>query len=346
MKVLVVDDEAIIRKGISTLLQEQCTDITQCLEAGNGKAALEYVEVQRPDLIITDIRMPVMDGLELSKTIHERYPHIAIVILTGYADFGYAQQALKFGVVDYLLKPVTKEKLNEIMLKMLLNTPDAWTTDVSLVRVMKETVTQLTRSVLAERQAEAEALLDQWKDFCLRRKLTLLELKQLMSHFYVAYSSELLFHMPSTVEEELKLKHTSTSADALFEDWKLFLQEQILTISEKRAPRNKRVVDSVISVIEENYHQEHLNIHYLAEISGVTTAYLSKMFREIMNQPITQYISEYRLERARRLLESNEEEKISAIAEQCGFNDYPYFSKVFKRSFGVSPLEYRDKNLS
>jgi len=346
MKIVVVDDEAIIRQGIITLLRQVHSDITSCLEAKNGKVALEVMEEVTPDLIVTDIRMPVMDGMELIQAVREKHPHIAIVILTGYADFAYAQQAIKFGVADYLLKPITKEKIEEMMLKIRLRIPDAWTSDFQLVRLMKDTITQLTRSMLAERMEEAVLLLMQWKQFCLERKLALAELQQLMSHFYVAYTAELMQHIPSIVEEELELPQAPGSAEALFENWQQFLQEQVRFIAEKRAPRNKRIVDLVIDEIKLNYPREDLNLPYLSECAGVSSAYLSKMFREIMHKPITQYISEYRLEQARAKLETAEEERINVIAEQCGFYDYPYFSKVFKRTFGISPLEYKEKRLS
>lgn len=346
MKVLVVDDEAIIRLGIISLLQQVHADMPACLEAKNGKVALDIMERELPDLIVTDIRMPVMDGMELIQAVRERQPHIAIVILTGYADFSYAQQALKFGVADYLLKPVTKEKIEEMYLKLRLKTPDGWASDFQLVRVMKDTVTQLTRSMLAERMEEAVQHITQWKLFCFQRKLTLLELQQLMSHFYVAYTAELMQHIPSVMEEELQLQQASSSAEELFDNWQQFLLEQVQLIAQKRAPRNKRVVDLVIAEIAVSFWREDLNLQYLSDCAGVSSAYLSKMFREIMNKPITQYISEYRLEQVRAKLESEEEERISVIAEHCGFYDYPYFSKVFKRSFGVSPLEYREKVLS
>lgn len=346
MKVLIVDDEIIIQKGIVALLQEISAADTQVLTARNGKMALECAAMEKPDLIITDIRMPVMDGLELARHLHERYPHVAVVILTGYADFGYARQALKYGVVDYLLKPVTKENLQEVMLRIILQAPEKWSGDLDMVRVMKETVSGLVRSVLAEDRVKAERLLQQWKLYCSIRNWALLELKQIMSHFYLAFTSELLLHMPSVIEDEPELEQASSSSEQLFMNWHRYLLAHIERISDKRTPRNKRIVDFVLEEIAQKFGETELNLQKLAKSAGVTAPYLSKMFREVMNQPITQYICEYRLEQARQRLEFDDHEKISVIAEQCGFNDYPYFSKVFKRVFGISPLEYREKALS
>ncbi|MGO4371265.1 helix-turn-helix domain-containing protein [Paenibacillus sp. MCAF20] len=123
-----------------------------------------------------------------------------------------------------------------------------------------------------------------------------------------------------------------------------YVADVIARVSERRAPRNKRVVEEVMSQIDSRYGDAALNLQALADHSGVSSPYLSKIFREVMKKPITQYISEYRLEKARERLMGEDSAKINLIAEQCGFNDYPYFSKIFKKYFGVSPLEYKEKN--
>ena len=86
----------------------------------DGCAALEALKSEDIHLIITDIRMPVMDGLTLAKNVHERYPHILTIVLSGYADYEYAQEALRQGVFDYLLKPVSRENLENALSKASL----------------------------------------------------------------------------------------------------------------------------------------------------------------------------------------------------------------------------------
>lgn len=345
MKILVVDDEMIIGQGIITLLHELGIAQLETVTAKNGKIALEIVANNKPDVIITDIRMPVMDGLQLVKYVHEQYPHIAVIILTGYADFGYAQQALKYGVFDYLLKPITKDRIHEVLINFMLQTPKKWLGNWELVREMKETVQLLCRSILAEDRTRTEQIMNEWKQYCDEQQLVLLELKQIMSHFYVTFTAEIMIHLPM-LEQQLELEQVASSSEQLFANWHHYLMQHMAYITERRSPRNKRVVDDVIKEITRKYHEPCLNLQQLSETSGVSTAYLSKMFREVMHKPITQYICEFRLEQVRIRLEIEANEKISTIAEECGFNDYPYFSKVFKRTFGVSPLEYRDKLLS
>ena len=82
-------------------------------EAADGEMALPLIRKSRPDILITDIKMPFMDGLTLSKLVKKEIPNIKIVILSGYDDFNYAKQAINIGVEDYLLKPITKKALLE-----------------------------------------------------------------------------------------------------------------------------------------------------------------------------------------------------------------------------------------
>lgn len=87
-------------------------------KAFNGKDALEIIRHDRPDIVFTDIRMPIMDGLELARVISESYPEIAVVVLSGYDDFSYARTALIYRVRNYLLKPVKTEELSELLLSL------------------------------------------------------------------------------------------------------------------------------------------------------------------------------------------------------------------------------------
>lgn len=83
-------------------------------DAENGEDALEKIEALEPDLILTDIRMPYMDGLTLAERVRQKYPSMKIVIFSGYDDFEYAKQAIKLNVTEYILKPVNVEELTAI----------------------------------------------------------------------------------------------------------------------------------------------------------------------------------------------------------------------------------------
>jgi len=114
-KVLLVDDEEEVRKGIRDRIDWPGFGLEVVGEAENGREALEFFDETIPDIVITDINMPFMDGLELTEKIRAGFPNVKIIILTGFDDFKFAQTAIKFGVSDYILKPVLPADINKLL---------------------------------------------------------------------------------------------------------------------------------------------------------------------------------------------------------------------------------------
>jgi two-component system response regulator YesN len=117
-KVFFVEDEVVTREGIRDNVDWKASGFEFCGEAADGEMALPLLRTARPDVLITDIKMPFMDGLQLSKIVRERMPWVKIVILSGHDEFEYAQAAINLGVTDYLLKPVTVQKLQNVLQKL------------------------------------------------------------------------------------------------------------------------------------------------------------------------------------------------------------------------------------
>ena len=117
-KVFFVEDEIITREGIRDNVDWQASGFEFCGEASDGEMALPLLRAAQPDVLITDIKMPFMDGLQLSKIVRERMPRVKIIILSGHDEFEYAQKAISIGVTDYLLKPVTVHKLQTALQKL------------------------------------------------------------------------------------------------------------------------------------------------------------------------------------------------------------------------------------
>ncbi len=117
-RIIFIDDEYIVREGIKTRINwgENGFDLIGVFE--NGKEALQFLKNKRVDVIISDIYMPQMDGLELSRIVHREYPETIVIILTGYDEFEYAQQAIRYRVKEFLLKPITAEEMEGILKKV------------------------------------------------------------------------------------------------------------------------------------------------------------------------------------------------------------------------------------
>ena len=118
IKVFLAEDEMTIREGIKRRVKWEENGFLFSGEAEDGEKALSMIRKIRPDILITDIKMPFMDGLELCRLVKEEFPEMKILILSGYDDFSYAKQAIRLGVAEYLLKPVTSARLLQSLLEM------------------------------------------------------------------------------------------------------------------------------------------------------------------------------------------------------------------------------------
>ena len=111
IKVFIVEDESIVREGIRDMIPWEQYGFVFSGEASDGEVALPMVRRIRPDVLITDIKMPFMDGLSLSRLVNRELPDTRIIILSGYDDFEYAQQAIELHVDQYLLKPISRASM-------------------------------------------------------------------------------------------------------------------------------------------------------------------------------------------------------------------------------------------
>ena len=118
LKVFIVEDEVIIREGLKQKIPWEAEGFCFAGEASDGELAYPLIKKEKPDILITDIRMPFMNGLELARLVKKELPNIKILFLSGYDEFEYAKEAIRIGATDYLLKPITSEKLLEAVRKV------------------------------------------------------------------------------------------------------------------------------------------------------------------------------------------------------------------------------------
>lgn len=241
VNVYIADDEVWIILGLKKLLEKLDIDAYVVGTANNGLMAKEEIERFKPDVVFADIRMPGLSGLELLQEIPRVSPDSKVVIISGYAEFSYAQEAVQHHAFDYLLKPIKEEDLSRVMTSLL--------------------------SELDEGEASGE-----------------------------------------------------------MEDG-------------ERPPAYDRMIDNVISEIREHY-MEDISLTSLSAKYNISLGHLSKMIKESLSVNFSDYIASLRIQRAKELLR-DDRLSIQEIAEIVGYNDYFYFTKVFKRVEGISPSKYR-----
>lgn len=148
-KVFFVEDEIVIREGIRDSVDWAGCGFEYCGDAPDGEIALPLLQALKPDVLITDIRMPFMDGLQLSQIMRDRLPSTKIIILSGHDEFEYAQQAIKLGVFEYLLKPVSQQDLMGA-LRNVASALEQENQERQILQQLREQV-ELNRAALRER---------------------------------------------------------------------------------------------------------------------------------------------------------------------------------------------------
>lgn len=116
-KLILVDDEEEVRRGVLKKIEWNKYGFEIVGEAENGREALDIAEKVTPDVVVTDIKMPFMDGIRLTEELKERFPATKTIIFTGFDEFEYAHKAIKLNVVEYVLKPISSKEFIEVLIK-------------------------------------------------------------------------------------------------------------------------------------------------------------------------------------------------------------------------------------
>lgn len=275
---ILLDDEKIVLQGIQKLCQKEDFGFVIKGAYVDPLKALDALPDLRPHLVITDVRMPQMDGLEFARRVREILPESEIVILSGYRDFSYAQTAMQIGVSDYLLKPVKKADFAD-MLHRIYARLETKSGQASYYRVL---------------DGYARGLVDE------------AEVKQAVS----SMQSSGNIHHPGELAREGDKSPTRIVRDALY-------------------------------YIRRHYN-ENISLTDVAEHINVNKSYLCDVFKKEQKVTILQYMTNLRIEKAKELL-IHTDMKMYEISVEVGYNDYTYFSQIFKRSTGETLSEFRKK---
>lgn len=345
-KVLIVDDEHMIKKSLHKMITESEHGFTVVGEAEDGQEALELALQKSPDLIITDISMPIMDGLEFIRECRTRQLSCEIVILSGYGEFDYARQAIRFEVNDYLLKPIRPEQLDNVLrtirskldLKQkILSDRSDWlwycktlgSRLASLIWELDEKQIKTELSDVSCKFIEQSADMSLFKQLCLA--LITFVHKELERHAgrEMPGADFIRFHTVSDPLEALQLL-------------KACIMELIKDVQANRNHGTFHNIKHAVAYIEQYYMKEDLSLKSIADQLNMSLSYASQSFKEAMGVSFVHYLTGLRMEKAKKLLHDSNC-KTYEVAQEVGYNDYPHFTRTFKKYFGYSPREYRKR---
>ena len=345
MRVLLVADDHLALEGLTQMLRWERFhgELVGC--ATDGQEALRLVAEQRPQIVISDIKMPIMDGLELTRCLYEKYPGIRMILISGHGEFEYARQALQYQVVDYLLKPITRQKLT--VLENRLVEID------SRLRDQREDFGYLYDRAFRDRVLTA-----------LRRgDMTWLGEMLLSEQVHQALASDnhgalgvqllsLLFTYQEEIGKDLPQLEV-LKRDAIDEYWRrasvddrvTFLAAKYYDLMEYAENRKSEYAESIaaecLRMVDREFTDPGFNVSRLADSLNLSLPYVSTVFKQSTGKNLSAYLAAKRLERARELL-CDLSIPIREVCARSGYEDPKYFAKSFKKRMGMTPSEYRN----
>ncbi|NOU97221.1 response regulator [Paenibacillus sp. LMG 31456] len=333
MQILIVDDEPIISLGLVKMVQTYTPAFTGIRTAMNGQEALKLIDELTPDIVLTDIRMPKMDGLSLCQSIHEHYERVQTVVISGYNDFEYAQKCMDYGVKHYLLKPVTKSDIHEVLDKLTQKTVRGYVS----VALYVEWVDRMEQSIWSLQLDELERLTGQWRATVLSSSMTLVQTNELLQDCFALLIKR--FHTRRFSPCLAKTEVTANSVKEAMDIFEFRLKQLANDLLAIRNGNFKDPMEEARAYIDSRLSQE-ISLDQVALMVGLTPTYFSALFKKTTQVTFVHYRIHKRMEKAKELL-AIPHIRIVDVALEVGYEDYPHFTKTFKKIVGVSPSEYR-----
>ncbi|MFW6035491.1 MAG: response regulator transcription factor [Halothermotrichaceae bacterium] len=353
-KVMIVDDEPNIRNGLRYIIDWEEYNFTVTSIAKNGRGAIEKMESNYPDLIITDIKMPVLKGLGLIQYVRETLndQNMSFIVLSGYDDFNYAKKAIKYNVNNYMLKPIDEDELIDTLKKIdnKLSKDNIYNFFYNK-RVDKlndnfdqvKEIDLLIDAIINNKESKIEKIInDIFKYFdkiCLHPRLIKIHIDN-----YIIKLSNAISDMGGSIDDIIKnyrfFQTSIANLNVIQLQYSLigFSIECSGYISELK--QSCGVINKVKRYIKENY-TENLKLKNIAKRFYINPAYLGQLFKKETGLNFSQYLNEIRIKNAKKLLERTDLH-IYQIAEKVGYKNSDYFIIKFKEYEDYTPMEYKN----
>ncbi|MFD2671386.1 response regulator [Marinicrinis sediminis] len=341
-RVLIVDDEQMIHFSLKKLIEQSDLGFELVGEAEDGREALELIQQTAPDLVITDIYMPELDGLELIEQAKSAHPKVTFMILSGYNDFSFAQKAIRFGVSDFLLKPIDPQAFLDTLKRIhhkLTQDKERFSTLNEWLTAYHQMQKQLFEEMWSLKGAQASATLEAILHHLQQRQTEEVPLTHL-THDLLLWLENELRKKGISLEEQAGSPPSSHPIASTLTRTRIQVQQWMQILKEWRNLGSRMNMKRALDYMKTHYMREDLSLNEVAGYIGISPAYFSRSFREEWQVTFIKYLINLRMEKARELLEITDLSTCQ-VALEVGFSDYPHFSKTFKKLTGVTPSEYR-----
>lgn len=356
---MIVDDMEIIRKEIKKYsIWGEETGFIVVSEAKDGQDALNKLRNKKVDLVITDIKMPVVDGVELLKRIIHEKLSSCVVFLSEYGEFEYARQGIVYGAFDYIVKPIDEEKLKDLLQKaaQYINEKNYEKEKIEKLEVELEEKIEILYT-----HEDIKKIIKLFKDVDLKvieAASNLIETIGTAINYdaiKIAYTAKHIMSAIISALEEIYpwlckfvdvSEYTSTDftkASSFSDIRNTFLEiirELIMTIKKfEFGNETNSMIRNICKVVLDRTDTE-VSVRTIADQLFLNQSYLSTVYKEKTGITLVEYMIMVKMERAKVLLH-NSNIKNYEVADILGYKDAEYFSKVFKKYTGKTPSEYK-----
>jgi|LGOV01.1.fsa_nt_gb two-component system response regulator YesN len=350
--VLIIDDEEWTRGVIKAFGDWEKYGMNIIGEVENGQDAIDILEKTRCNVIITDMNMPGMNGIQLLKIINEMYDKLQVIVISGHDDFVYMKQAILSNVVDYILKPIKPEGLNNALEKCVKILKEKSVNeeidifkvvDASIISYSIEVKEEINRFFVYENLDGIKNALEKLKKYLMKNMSSNLSKEIVYNLFYGSVKEKLvksIREINDDIIDEIHVFKSMLTDDSSFAEFidQLYLLFSIINscVKIERKLVNKSTVEKVKDYIDKQYCNE-ISLNMLANLFAVSKSYLSTAFKSKYDCNVSHYIVKLKMEKAKELIKADENFSIKQISLYVGYKDISYFYRVFKKYYDISP---------
>lgn len=337
-----VDDEQFVLKSTANIISKAMPEIQIAFLAKNGLEAWELIQQTHTDVIITDVKMPVMDGIELCRLIYENNCDTEVILLSGYSEFDYVKKAMDYNARKYILKPLSKERVDEIVstLKEIaeqrelkhsgFNNIDVFVLYEKINALIKCGDFESIHQIINDDKNKKNI-----KNF-IEYLINVLTFIISANNLNISGRENMYEKLNSLPNEETKLEYVSKRYDEVISQF---------TAKENRdnAGTDGDKAAQIREYIDDNYSDPNIGRDFLADKFGISGRHLTRLFSVAYGMGVRDYIESVRLEKVKQLLKETQL-SVERIAKLTGYNSADYLRRLVKKRTGYSPFEYRTKD--
>ncbi len=341
-KVYIVEDEHLEREALKMILDKQADNVEVIGSASSGLVALEGIQETDPDIILMDINIPEMNGIEVLRQVKKMDVNKKVILITAFNEFDFAHQAIKAKVDNFLLKPIRPEQLIEAVNQAIASLK------ANAKNKFEEKMNEVIFAVVQKKYSDSRKALTEYLDLLYDHYgydliAIQYEIQHFMEELNMISKDSCNYDIISPLRSRNNNQHFVNTYQNRY-DLKVEIMKAIDRIFDHlmdNKDNRKNTIEDILNYIDRNCHKD-ISLDQVGEYANMSSYYLSKIFKKETGVNFVTYLTDRKIEIAKDML-INTDIPIINIALDLSYHEPNYFSKVFKKSTGMTPTEYRRK---